>query len=306
LGRPRAYRWPFWKQAVGVVVLAGLLTVLLYSPVFVVSGVKAVTANPYVGKMDYASFVAKNETYMRNTWRLWNQDFRSWGVVFAVSGFALSLLLPIKRLNQQRRLIGAILAWCVFALFFFRFAPFSRVWLFLVPVYLISAATGLVYLSEKIRPGWRGWKWTWRIVAFALLAILSMSDVSRRVHLDSQETGGCRNAQQVTKYLLENGIPLQKLIRPAVCNMQMVYYYLPKSGKSLQEIRFMPSVDTGSPGETASSAVPQDARVYWVYTDYDHGDTLDGVLERKNLDGITVVSKIDYEGGSLWQIRVEH
>jgi len=130
--------------------------------------------------------------------------------------------------------------------------------------------------------------------------------MSRRVHLDSQETGGCRNAQQVTDYLLQNGIPLQRLIRPAVCNMQMIYYYLPKSGKPLQEIRFMPSLDEAASNEVATVPVAAGPRTYWVYTNADHGDTLAGILHRDNLDGITVLSKIDYDGGSLSQIRVDH
>jgi hypothetical protein len=306
LRRRGVYLRSFWKLAAGAVVLAGLLTVIFYSPVFVVSGVKAVTANPYVKKIDFASFIVKNEGYMHDTWRLWNQDYPIWGVVLGVLGVVLSVALPTKKLNPQRRLIGAIFVWCVFALIFFRFAPFPRVWLFLVPIYLISAATGLVYLGEKIEPGWAGWNWVWRGVGFVLLVALSASDISRRVHLDSQETGGCRNAQQVTDYLLQNGIPLQRLIRPAVCNMQMIYYYLPKSGKPLQEIRFMPSLDEAASNEVATVPVAAGPRTYWVYTNADHGDTLAGILHRDNLDGITVLSKIDYDGGSLSQIRVDH
>jgi hypothetical protein len=303
--RRGAYLRPFRKLALGSVVLAGLLTLIFYAPVFIVSGVKAVTANPYVKKIDFPSFLAKNQGYMQDTWRLWNQDLPLWGVVLAVCGCALSIVLPIKKLNQQRRLIGAICLWCVVALIFFRFAPFPRVWLFLVPMYLISVATGWVYLGEKLNPGWPGWAWTWRIMALVLLAVLSVSDISRRVHLDSQETGGCRNAPQVTDFLLKNGIPLQRLIRPPVCNMQMIYYYLPNSGKPLQEMRFLPSLDENLSAQVATGTVAQRPSIYWVYVNADHGDTLAGVLHRDHLDGIKVLSKIDYDGGSLWQIELE-
>ena len=68
----------------------------------------------------------------------------------------------------------------------------------------------------------------------------------------------------------------------------------------------MPGLDVHPPGETGSGAVNQYPKIYWVYTNADHGDTLAGVLQRANLDGITVLSKTDYDGGSLWQICVEH
>jgi hypothetical protein len=86
--------------------------------------------------------------------------------------------------------------------------------------------------------------------------------------------------------------------------MQMIYYYLPNSGKPLQEIRFLPSLDENLPADVAARTVEQSPRSYWVYVNADHGDTLAGVLHRDNLDGIKVLSKIDYDGGSLWQIEL--
>jgi Dolichyl-phosphate-mannose-protein mannosyltransferase len=303
--RPRKYLRTFWKLALATIVLAGLLTVIFYSPVFVVSGVKAVTANPYVKKIDFASFVTKNETYFRDAWHLWHQDFGSGGTLLAATGFVLSIVLSIRKLNPQRRLIGAILLWCVFALVFFRFAPFPRVWLFLVPIYLLSAATGWVYLGEWVKGDWPAWQQVWRIVAFALLAVLSLRDVHRRTSLDSGETGGCPNAEQAVDFLIQNHIPLQQLIRPAVCNMQMIYYYLPRSGKSLQEIRFLPTLDEKPSANSAPGAATAEPRTHWVFVNWSEGDTLATVLHRENLDGVKVLQKVEFDKGYLAHIELE-
>jgi 4-amino-4-deoxy-L-arabinose transferase-like glycosyltransferase len=303
--RRGAYLRPVWKLAAATVLLAGLLTIVLYSPVFVVSGVKAVVANPYVTKLGFRSFVEKNENYLQNTWQLWNRDLPPWATLLVLLGFVLSVVLPFKALNQQRRLIGATCLWCLVALAVFRFAPFPRVWLFLLPLYLLSAATGWIYLGQLLSPRWTGWPRLWRIAAFALLVVFSFRALSRRERLDSGETGACKNAEQVANFLMQNQIPIQQLVRPPVCNMPLVYYYQQKSGRPLQEIRFLPVVDAKPGADGAGAGSGQDATVYWVFVNSSQGDSLGSVLHRDNLEGVTLLSKVDYDGGYLCQIRLE-
>jgi hypothetical protein len=305
--RPSLYVRSFWRMSAEAVAFAGLLTILLYLPVFIVSGVKAVVANPYVTKLHFTAFLTKNATYFGDTWHLWNQDLPAWGALLVLAGFTLSLALPFRQLSPNRRFVAAICLACLLTLAIFRFAPFPRVWQFLLPVYFFSAAKGWVCLSQRINRGWAGWQTVWRIVAFAILVSLSFHNVSRRNQLDSEETetGACRNAEQVADFLIQNHIPIEQLIRPAVCNMTLLYYYLPKSGRQLQEVRFLPALQPKpNPNAPPAPAAPQ-GKAYWVFVNSSQGNTLGKVLERDNLDGIKVLSKVEFDSGYLSQIEVE-
>jgi 4-amino-4-deoxy-L-arabinose transferase-like glycosyltransferase len=299
------YAKPFAKFYIVSLILAGLLTVTFYSPIFVVSGVKAVIANPTVAKLNFASFISKNLRLLRETWQVWNRDLTVWGMLLLPAGFVLSLLLPLKNLDRHRRFIAAIFAWCLAALAVFRFAPFARVWLFLLPVYFMAAAAGLVYLGKYIYPHWRGWKPTWRIVAFSVLIVLSLQVLSKRADLDSPDSGSCHNAEQVANFLLQNQIPIRQVFRSATCNMPLLYYYLPKSGSRLQEIRFLPLLEDDHAVDVASGISPRSPQVLWVFVNSSRGDTLNSVLRRDNLGDLKVLARVDYDRGYLCQIQLE-
>jgi hypothetical protein len=303
--KPPTYVKAFAKYSIISLILAGILTVVFYSPIFVVSGVKAVIANPTVAKLNFASFLSKNLRLLRETWQVWNRDLTVSGMLLLLAGFVLSLVLPLKNLDRHRRFIAAVFAWCLVALAVFRFAPFARVWLFLLPVYFMSAAAGLVYLGEYIYPHWRGWKPTWRIAAFLVLIVLSLQVLSKRADLDSPDSGSCRNAEQVADFLLQNQIPIRQVFRSATCNMPLLYYYLPKSGSRLQEIRFLPVLDDDHVAGVAPGTSPRSPRVLWVFVNSSRGETLNSVLHWDNLGDIKVLARFDFDHGYLCQIQLE-
>lgn len=121
--------------AVRTAVTAAAATFVLYVPILVVSGPDSIVANGNVLPVPYAVLFTELPRSLATMWREWNLSF-TWagGIVLAIAAatqrrFVLPLLVAIAT-------IGAMLLAS-------HRVPFARVWIFLLPLFLIAAAHGL-------------------------------------------------------------------------------------------------------------------------------------------------------------------
>jgi hypothetical protein len=118
-----------------------------------------------------------------------------------------------------------VAAWCLIVLIASRRVPPPRVGLFLAPLGLIYAGTGLARLSDRLAPPLRVGKDA--AVAFASLLValsLGWNAVRHEAILASLETAAFRDAPAVARYLLDQAGERDRLV--ATGEMASLDYYL--------------------------------------------------------------------------------
>ncbi|GAC1324673.1 MAG: hypothetical protein NVSMB2_22910 [Chloroflexota bacterium] len=127
-----------------------LLTLLLYTPVLVRTGLESLVMNRFVEPLTLARFLVDWPPAAASVWRDWMRHMPPEVQVALVGGFVASL---VGGLIVQRGVVPlpiAALLWIVPLVIAQRVVPFERVWLFLLPPYFVAAAWGLVFVVRPV------------------------------------------------------------------------------------------------------------------------------------------------------------
>jgi hypothetical protein len=136
---------------VGMCILAGLLTLTLYSPVIIFgTGLSSITGNEFVQSLDWPTFLANLDPRMENAWNKWMIGFQPVIEYLFLGGFLLSLFFYRKVSNQKLPLQVFLVLGIVILLVLQRVTPTPRIWLYLEAFYLMFAVAGLVWLVDLI------------------------------------------------------------------------------------------------------------------------------------------------------------
>ncbi len=146
-------RWRFlvWMVIAGMVTV--LLTLLLYLPVFSVSGLHSVFGNSFVELLSFNDFRQTFPGRMVETWQEWNQGVSPLLAGCLVAGLALSLVFHGRISAVRVPTQVAALVWLVPELVIQRPNPWAKIWLALFPVVLIWGAAGWIAPWLVFRPG---------------------------------------------------------------------------------------------------------------------------------------------------------
>jgi hypothetical protein len=139
----------FVASAVGTTTL----TVLLYLPVLLRSGLAAILANPMVAPQPFAHVLRNLPLSLISAWREWHHEI-PW--VAAVAGL-LAWLVSLRGLAPGRGGCGPlsglflmVLGWSLAVALAQRVVPFERVWLFALPLYAGCVGSGLAAALERL------------------------------------------------------------------------------------------------------------------------------------------------------------
>jgi hypothetical protein len=206
---------------VGVLVL----TFALYTPVFVVSGVDSVMANRFVAALSWSSFLSSLPTFAASVWEEWNQHIPSVLKLMAVAGFSVSVLF-YKRITPHRvPLILAAVVSLSLILIAHPVVRFTRVWTFLLPLYLAMAASGISYLFRAHVK-----KVSRRNSAFIMaLVVLVLSWTSLNL-IQSRRTywelkWAPRDAEPITLFLRDYLKPGDLVVSRSHLDVPLAYYF---------------------------------------------------------------------------------
>jgi hypothetical protein len=136
---------------VGMCILAGLLTFVLYSPVIIFgTGLSSITGNEFVQSLDWPTFLANLDPRIENAWNKWMIGFQPVIEYLFLGGFLLSLFFYRKVSNQKLPLQVFLVLAVVILLVLQRVTPTPRIWLYLEVFYLMFSAAGLVWLIDLL------------------------------------------------------------------------------------------------------------------------------------------------------------
>lgn len=127
-----------------------IISGLFYSPIIASSGLQSIFGNDVVEALNWQDFSQSVPVRVRNTWAEWNRDLPSWVSAISLFGLGASFFVPKQGKRQRTLLSLAGVLWIGTALLVQRVAPWPRIWLFLMPLFVIWITAGIIGLFELI------------------------------------------------------------------------------------------------------------------------------------------------------------
>jgi hypothetical protein len=206
---------------------AAVLTLVLYAPPIISAGPHALLRNDFVRPRGLASTAGALPRSLWNTMAGWNRDLPLSVALLLALGFLVAVVAHrrVSRFRFAPALAAAVVLPIVLAQ---RVVPYDRVWLFLLPLYLITAAAGIVGLAAHLRtrrlfaPG---------VAALALVTVAALGahEVSARAVYRSEDTSTFRAAEPVVRFLEPRLGPNARILAAPPPD-QILEYYLDERG----------------------------------------------------------------------------
>jgi len=194
----------------------GLLTVLLYLPVLIISGPDKLATNRFVVPLVLAELPSELARSLASTWAFWNRDAPLPLAALLLFGFCATVFFELRRRNVPLGLLAV--AVCLLLVLVQRVAPFERVWLFLLPVYLTIASAGLARFVDG------------RLLGLAFGAVLGYTVLTNGSIQGSTETGVFPDAEAVADTLAPRLAPDDAVTTQLPASLPELQYYFPRSG----------------------------------------------------------------------------
>jgi Dolichyl-phosphate-mannose-protein mannosyltransferase len=198
--------------------LLGLVVVLLYLPVLVISGADKIVSNRFVVALDRTEVVPELLRSLARTWAFWNRDIPWPLAALLVIGFGITVAFEVRSKRVPLGLLAPLV--CLVLVLAQRVAPFERVWLFLLPLYFTVAAAGLARFVDG------------RLLAAAFGVVLGYLTLTSGSILASAETGAFPEAEAVTRALAPRLAPDDAVVTQLPASLPQLQYYFPRFGLS--------------------------------------------------------------------------
>jgi 4-amino-4-deoxy-L-arabinose transferase-like glycosyltransferase len=215
---------PVLKRLAGAALVVAVLTLVLYAPVYAASGVRSVTANEFVEPRSLGTLLELVPGHVSDTVDTWTRDLPLVASIALGMGLLVGLAATPCISRFRVPVLLAVAAWAVTVLALQRVVPYTRVWLFLVP--LVAATTAGFYGWALERRPWAARAGPAIAVAVAVggsLLVLSADSVR-----ESRETGALLDAPAIADFLADRVEPEDRIL--ATGSDTILEYYLERDG----------------------------------------------------------------------------
>ncbi len=164
-------RWLLLRDMLLTVILLLLLTGLLYLPayLYIHSGISRNWDHGSFTQTSWAAFTQSYALEASNLWRDWQRDLTGGVSALLVIGVLASLVFQRRMAHFRLSLVAVALIWFPAVAFIQLVTTYARLWVFLLPLYLMLASAGLIYLWRLVAPR-RLWPRVGTVAALAVLA----------------------------------------------------------------------------------------------------------------------------------------
>ena len=212
----------FTAASVAAAAVAGLL----YLPILREEGLAALVGNKFVVPQSWGSFAIQMPRSLLATVLQWTMPLPLWSApipfALAVAGVARS-----RRLRAEAPSLAlACVLWCGVLLATTHRVPFMRIWIFLLPLYCLAVAGGLLALGERIARG--AHRLVPRAVVFApvLAALIGVVSLATGAVAGTTETGAFPDAPVVTAALKSRLRDGDRVLAPIPTNGPLLFYFV--------------------------------------------------------------------------------
>jgi Dolichyl-phosphate-mannose-protein mannosyltransferase len=205
--------------------LLGLVVLVAYLPVILVSGPDKLVANRFVTPLTPNELITELPQSLARTWGFWNRDVPVPITLLLVVGFALGTVAEARKRRVPLGIVAAVV--CLGLVLVQRVAPFERVWLFVLPLYFLIAGEGLVHLVAG-----RGVA----VLGCLLGAVLGVSTLTSGSILSSTETGVFPDAEAVAQRLSGWLAADDAVLTTLPASLPELQYYFPRAGLAIDSL----------------------------------------------------------------------
>ena len=201
--------------------LGALATLEFYSPVFAVSGPRAVLVNKWVKASPFPVFLHNLPDTLAATWQQWMRDMPWIAVVVLGLGFAAGVAFHGRCSRQRVPLLVGMALWIVPVILIQRVAPYERVWLFALPLFYIVASAGIALAIELLLRSVGGQ----RALAYGAVAVsLALAMLVHHANSVYRLNEG-RGLEQMTLYLQKSLQPGDSVLVELPSDGPLLYYF---------------------------------------------------------------------------------
>ena len=201
-----------------------ILTLILYAPVYAASGVRSVTSNEFVEPRSWRTLLDLVPEHASDTVEIWTRDLPLIASALLAAGLLAGLLLTPRISRFPVPPLLAVAVWAALVLALQRVIPFTRVWLFVVPLAVATAAGFYGWLLERRPEGARTGQAVAVIVAVGASLLVRSSESVR----ESRETGALLDAPAIAAFLAARVQPDDRIL--ATGSDTILEYYLERDG----------------------------------------------------------------------------
>jgi hypothetical protein len=205
-----------WRGVLVSGFILGLVVTLVYLPVMLISGPDKLSANRFVVPLDANELAQQLPHSLAQTWALWNRDVPLPLAALLVLGFAAQTGFDVHRRSIPLGLLAPLV--CTGLVLVQRVAPFERVWLFLLPLYVVIASAGLARFVDG------------RLLAVFFGAIVGFATLTSGSILRSPETGAFPDAEAVARSLSGRLTTDDAVVTTLPASLPELQYYFPRAG----------------------------------------------------------------------------
>lgn len=145
-------RFAKWYVASGV--LAGVIALLCYMPVFIYADISQIKAHPTVAskllRLPLHDVLWQNVDVLHMVARQWNSHLFPGSGIVLLFGAVVGLLWNRRISSTVLPLLLVTVVTCAVVVFMQGVVPFARVWTFINPVYLAAAAAGILTVVRRL------------------------------------------------------------------------------------------------------------------------------------------------------------
>jgi uncharacterized membrane protein len=182
----------------------GILTGFLYLPVIFTSGLQSLVGNEVVETLSWSDFTQSIIPRVKNTWKEWNRSLPTYLSMVGLIGMVASFFVPKLPKNRRVPLFLAGFLWIGVALLVQRVAPWPRIWLFLLPFFVIWITAGYIGLFSLITVKFPKSEFLIWFFSGSLVAILLIAGLVRTFPQYTEKIFSKGEIEQVADFLQGN------------------------------------------------------------------------------------------------------
>ena len=202
-----------------------LITFILYIPIFIFTTTESGIVKDAIKSQTFIEYFKNLPLWLKSTWNSWNRDIPIAIIIILIIGFISSIILNKKLKAPKVPAILAAIIWLIPILLIQRPTMYERLWLFLLPLYLIISSSGIEYLLSIIIKK----QFVYRIIIiFIVLSLtvgLGINIIKNKSVYYSKETGTLRDAENITIFLEDFLQPKDRIILGCPSEWPLPYYF---------------------------------------------------------------------------------
>lgn len=208
----------------GVATIA--LAALLYLPVVARTGIALVIGNRFVRPQRRGAFFAQLPEFARDMAADWSRGWPVWLALTLALGAVIALVAARRAGWHRVPMLGAMLLFAVAFLLVNGRVPYERVWLYMLPFALVSAAGGLAWLV-RVLVGRAGTRRSTQVAGASLVVLgiiaawhVRAGDAVRR----ADDTGVLRDGAAIAALLADSVRAGDQVIASAPSDLPLAYH----------------------------------------------------------------------------------